>query len=347
MLSKQEMKACLAGEATPVVPARLFWFDGQFCERYPDDVRQMRERYEEDFIEAPTRLTRRAQDPRLEPGEHTDDWGCLFGKAADGVGSHPTRPIVTNINQWERYAADSMPVMDPADFAAAVRRAAGDHPDRYVTGPYWRTFYERMYMLIGFENLMIEIARGGELFRRMLGDLRDFTLRGIDMIADAGADAVFLADDWGTQHRLQISPASWRKYFKPAYAAMIDAAHARGMDVWMHSCGHITEIIPEFIDVGLDVIAHLQAAALDLPAIAAAYRGRITFFGGIDVQFNLVRGDRGSIRREVLGLMNSFHAHEGRYIASPANTIMPETPVENVWSLFEAIREFGGMENRS
>ena len=93
------------------------------------------------------------------------------------------------------------------------------------------------------------------------------------------------------------------------------------------------------------MIAHLQAAALDLPAIAAAYRGRITFFGGIDVQFNLVRGDRRSIRQEVLSLMNNFYAHDGRYIASPANTIMPETPVENVWTLFEAIREFGGREN--
>ncbi len=175
----------------------------------------------------------------------------------------------------------------------------------------------------------------------MLADLRDFTIRGIDRIADAGADAVFLADDWGTQDRLQISPAMWRKHFRPAYAAMIDAAHGRGMDVWLHSCGHITELVPEWIDLGLDVIAHLQTAAMDLPALAKAYRGRITFFGGIDVQFNLVRGGRESIRSEVRSLLADFHAHEGRYIASPSNSIMPETPVENVWTLFDAIRELG------
>jgi len=72
-----------------------------------------------------------------------------------------------------------------------------------------------MYMLIGFENLMMEIATDGELFQRMLADLRDFTIQGIELIADAGADAVFLADDWGSQDRLQISPAMWRKYFRP------------------------------------------------------------------------------------------------------------------------------------
>jgi len=157
---------------------------------------------------------------------------------------------------------------------------------------------------------------------------------------------VFLADDWGMQDRLQISPRSWRKHFKPAYGAMIDAAHARGLDIWFHSCGHITETIPEWIDLGLDVIAHLQTAALDLPAIAQAYRGQITFFGGVDVQFNLVEGARDSIRNEVRSLIRDFRGHDGKYIISPSNSIMPETPVENVWTLFEAIREFGVLERR-
>jgi len=75
--------------------------------------------------------------------------------------------------------------------------------------------------------------------------------------------------------------------------------------------------------------------------IAEAYCGQITFFGGIDVQYNIVNGTRESIREEVRQLMRMFRAHEGKYMASPCNTIMPETPVENVWTLFEAIREFG------
>jgi len=88
-----------------------------------------------------------------------------------------------------------------------------------------------MYMLVGFEELMMEIATHGELFGRMLSNLRDFTIQGIELIAETGADAVFLADDWGTQHRLQISPTMWREHFRPAYAAMIDTAYAKGLDV--------------------------------------------------------------------------------------------------------------------
>lgn len=341
MLSKAEMKACLAGEATPVVPAYLFWFDGKFVERNRAEVDRMRAKYSDDFVQRGPRLKKRAADPLMEPGEFTDDWGCLFRGAPDGVGAHPTRAIIHSAGEWRDYVAKGMPLIDPATFASGIKEAVAAHPDHYVVAHFWRTFYERMYMLAGFENLLMEIATRGELFSRMLADLRDFTIEGIELIAATGADAVFLADDWGTQDRLQISPAMWREHFRPAYAAMIDTAHARGLDVWLHSCGDITEIIPEWIDIGLDVIAHLQAAALDLPAIAEAYRGQITFLGGIDVQFNLVNGNRESIRGEVASLMENFRARDGRYIASPSNSIMPETPVENVWSLFEAIREFG------
>ena len=94
------------------------------------------------------------------------------------------------------------------------------------------------------------------------------------------------------------------------------------------------------------MLAHLQPAALDLPAIADAYRGQITFFGGLDVQFNLVNGNRNSIREEVRTRMTNFHAFDGKYIASPSNSIMPETPAENVWTLFDAIREYG-TENKT
>ena len=341
MLPKSAIKACLAGKPTSVVPADLLWFDGKFVEKNQHEVEQLCREFSDDIVKSTPKLIKRARDPSLEPGEFTDDWGCLFRAAPDGVGSHPTRPIITSVEEWERYVAAGIPGISSDPFVSPVEDAVFANQNRYVVAQFWRTFYERMYMLIGFENLMIEIATKGELFLRMLSHLRDFTIQGIELIAEAGADAVFLADDWGTQHRLQISPTMWRHYFKPAYSAAIETAHAKGLDVWFHSCGHITEIIPEWIDLGLDVSAHLQAAALDLVAIGKEYHGQITFFGGIDVQFNLVMGNRDSIREEVQTLINHFHAFEGRYIASPGNSIMPETPVENVRSLFEAIRQIG------
>jgi len=341
MLNKQEVKSCLAGEPISRVPAWLFWMDGKFRERNRADVEQMHRLYQDDFVFAGVRHRKRSKTPSLSVGEYTDDWGCLFRAVDDGVGSHPTQPIINSIEDWEKYAAQEMPEIVPEEYASGVRNAAENNSEHYIVGQVWRTFYERMFMLIGYEPLMLEIASEGELFTRMLATLRDFTIRAIELVADAKADAVFLADDWGLQDRLMISPNAWVKYFKPAYAAMIETAHSRGLDAWFHSCGNITDTIPHWIDIGLDVISPLQAAALDLPAIADDCHGQITFFGGIDVQYNLIQGNPESIVEEVRCLMENFRAKEGRYMISPSNTIMPETPVANVWTLFEAIRTYG------
>lgn len=352
MLAKETIKSCLAGEPVRVTPAYRFWFDERFVQRNPQAVEEMAVRYSDDFVQATIgewgekwmmrgQIPKRAREPELLPGEFTDDWGCLFCAAPTGVGEHPTRPRVTTLEQWERYEAEDLPLVEPRTFASGLRRIASQHREHYVLGQFWRTFYERMFMLIGFENLMCEIAAQSELFLRMKKALLDFTLKGIQEIAAAGADAVFLADDWGTQTTLHISPQAWRAHFKPAYAAMIEAAHGLGLDVWFHSCGNVFDLIPEWIDLKLDVLAHLQNGALDIGEVARRYRGRMTFFGGIDVQFNLIQGDRDSIREEVRGLVEGFGADRGKYILAPSNTIMPETPVENVWALFRAFEEFG------
>jgi len=111
--------------------------------------------------------------------------------------------------------------------------------------------------------------------------------------------------------------------------------------VWFHSCGNITEALPHWIDIHLDVISNLQTLALDLPAIAERFGRQITFFGGIDVQENIVHGDRESIHREIRQLFEMFDARNGMYMASPCNSIMPETPIENVWHMMEAIEAYG------
>ena len=347
MLTKQQVQACLAGESPPHVPAWLFWMDQKFVDINSDQVKRMREQHSDDFLSANMRLTKRATDPVLEPGEYTDDWGCLFRASPDGVGAHPTRAIVQSIDEWDAYAEGGLPVLDAERTLSSIRSSVTENPNRYVVAHVWRTFFERMFMLIGYESLMIEIATDGALFRRMLESLNDFTVQAIDLVAQAGADAVFLADDWASQDRLMISPRAWAKCFKPAYAAMIETAHGHGMDVWFHSCGNIASVVPHWIDIGLDVISPLQTAAIDLPALAAAYRGQITFFGGIDVQFNLVSGTSDTIRHEVKSLLEVFHASEGKFMISPSNTIMPETPVDNVWTLFEAIREYGSFSQRA
>lgn len=340
MLTKKEMIGCLAGEPTPVAPAYFFWMDSDFIDQHPDFVAQMRAKYADDMLQIMPQLISRAAPIPLMPGEFVDEWGCRFCHAPTGVGAHPTLPIVHDLNEWEAYVKHEMPLIVEGAFAAQAAKAVGEYPDRYVLLNVWRTFYERMYMLIGMQELWINLAEESDLFCAMLEDLKRFTLSCIRQAKKAGVDGVYLADDWGMQDRLQISPNHWVRYFKPAYAEMIQLAHSLGMQVWLHSCGCIDSIVPELIDIGLDVIGNLQYAAVNLPELSRMYRGRITFFGGLDVQTNLTKGTPSSVRAEVRALAKMFKPRDGRFIFAPSNTIMPESPTQNVAAMFEAIDEY-------
>jgi len=142
MLKKEEIKACLSGECPRYVPAWLFWMDGKFREKNRADVEQMQNQYQNDFVFAGVNYRNRHKDRSKEVGEFTDNWGCLFCAASDGVGSHPTRPIVKNIEDWERYVSEEMPEIAPDNHANAVRTAVENHPEYYVVslGTKWRGF---------------------------------------------------------------------------------------------------------------------------------------------------------------------------------------------------------------
>ena len=341
MLTKKEIKACLRGEKTEVAPAYFLWMDSDFVLNNQNFFEEMREKYSDDILQTVPELIRRAPEPDdLEEGEFTDVWGCRFRKALTGVGSHPTYPIIRTVEDWIVYRENYMPAIEAGVFESTAKKTVQENPDSYILMNIWRTFYERMYMLFGMQELWMDMAADQEVFPIMLQDLKEFTLQAIRAAKNSGVDGIYLADDWGTQDRLQISPAAWRRYFKPAYAEMIAVAHELGMDVWMHSCGCIESLIPEFIEIGLDVIGNLQTSALDLKKLADNYRGKITFFGGLDVQTNLTKGTPETIWREVENLTEWFRPSQGRFIFAPSNSIMPETPVENVSALFAAIDHY-------
>jgi uroporphyrinogen decarboxylase len=337
MLTKKQVQSCLAGETMDMAPAFFHWMDKEFIQSNKNFVNEMHKLYEDDFIMKEPLYIRKAKELVMEHGEFQDVWGSRFAAVPGGVGAHPTLPIILTLHDRDEYKENGMPELESGIFVKDTKEIVLNNPDRYVLSNIWRTFYERMYMLIGMETLWIKMAYKDELFLAMLKDLKNYTIECIKLAKAAGVDGVYLADDWGTQNSLQISPDMWKQYFKPAYAEMIETAHSLNMDVWMHSCGCIDRLIPEFIDIHLDVIGNLQTAAVDLKAYSENYLGQITFFGGLDVQSNLTLGTPQSIESEVKEITRLFHPSKGQYIFAPSNTIMPETPPENVRALFKAM----------
>ena len=204
---------------------------------------------------------------------NVDEWGCLWHKPdpASGVVNmgQPKGHPLTSLEDLDAY-----PWPDPTDdnryalveeALAGAAAAPGAARDKYVMAGCGFTLFERMHYLYGMDNLFVAMyeqpARVHELAERVLafpvGLASELGRRFGGRVHGFG-----MTDDWGTQVTHFIQIPMWREFFKDRYTRLYGAIHDAGMHAWMHSCGHVNEIIGEWIDCKLDVVNLQQRRAL-------------------------------------------------------------------------------------
>jgi len=154
--------------------------------------------------------------------------------------------------------------------------------------------------------------------------------------------AVLIGNDLGTQRGLMLSPELIRRFVIPGARALVDQAHSYGKKVIYHSCGSITDIIPDLAGIGVDVIHPIQAlaAGMDPHNLKKHYGGMISFCGGIDTQQLLVQGSPEQIRARVWELRELFPT--GLIFSPSHETILPDVPPRNIRALFEEVTDKSG-----
>jgi uroporphyrinogen decarboxylase len=151
-------------------------------------------------------------------------------------------------------------------------------------------------------------------------------------------NGVFVGDDFGTQQGLLMSPEMWRKYIKPRYKKLLSVVKKSGIKYCHHSCGGIRPIIPDLIDIGVDVLHPVQplAIGMDPGELGEEFGKDLTFYGGIDEQRTLPSGSPGDVKKEVRECINTLGKYGG-YIVSPSHAFQPDTPLENVLAVYEEV----------
>ena len=151
-----------------------------------------------------------------------------------------------------------------------------------------------------------------------------------------------MGDDFGTQQGPMMSLQTWRRFFRPGFAAFIELAHRHGLQVMHHTCGSVVELIPDFIECGLDILQSLQpqAAGMDLGRLRREFGRDLCFQGGMDIQGVLPHGTPQDVRDHVRQQIEAA-GDEGGYILCTAHNLQPDTPLANTWALFAAYEEYG------
>jgi uroporphyrinogen-III decarboxylase len=153
-------------------------------------------------------------------------------------------------------------------------------------------------------------------------------------MAEMGVDMVWLGDDMGGQDNMLMSPETWRQFFKERMATII--AEIKNINpnikVAYHTDGNNYPIIPELIEIGLDVLNPIQAECMDPKQLKKDFGNNICFFGAIDVQSTLPFGTPATVEAEVLERMRTI-GKGGGWLCAPTHHIQLDTPMENFWAL--------------
>jgi uroporphyrinogen decarboxylase len=196
--------------------------------------------------------------------------------------------------------------------------------------------------LLGIEKTFMDMMVNPELFDALMKKILAFYVPFIDRMleaADGGIDFQRIGDDYGGQHSLMMSPDLWRERVKPHLKQMVDVIKRHGVRYYQHSCGAIRQIIPDLIEIGLDVLDPIQVTAkgMDPAELKKEFGSVICFSGGVDEQLLLREGSPEDVRRGVKDLL-SIMAPDGGYFIGPTHNFQTDIPTANILALYEAAR---------
>ncbi len=315
-----------------VLPAALI--------KYGSELVSILRRYPSDFGPTDFRIPKPEElHPSYRKGIHRDEWGIVWRSSMDGIQGQVLDPPLKEWSKLEEYQFPPLPTEKEIEKLRNRVRNLKDRGYFVILGFNPGNYFERLQWLRGFSNLMRDLILKPRELYELADRLLEYCLESISRVLQAKPDAVSFADDWGTQHRLMIKPELWREFFKPRYKEMFELVRDSGAYVYFHSDGYIMDIIPDLIDVGVDIL-NPQFSCHDLEKLADAVKGKICVSSDIDRQRILPRGTPKDVKDYVRKVIMLFgYGNEGGIICR--GEINADVPLANVEAMYEAFVKYG------
>lgn len=273
---------------------------------------------------------------RIDKASNTvyDNWnvGWFMGQEGIFMKHHPLASV-NNLNDFTFPDPNNTNLFDEAK--KIVEKYGKEY---FVVAAQDIFIFTRAYALRGFENLLCDLKLNKSFFIELLDRITEYEIRVAKEFVSIGVDGVFTADDYGHQVDCIISPDDWRKFIKPRVKQVWDVYKTANLPVIHHSCGNVAKIIPDFIEMGLDVLNPIQSV-MNPYELKRQFGDQISFWGGIDTQHLLPSKSPNEIDKEIKDII-SILSSKGGYIIGPTQCIMTDVPLENVKVFLDAVRKY-------
>lgn len=227
---------------------------------------------------------------------------------------------------------------------AEALQAIEQAQDHFTVIGFGLGLFERIWALRGFDQALADAAADAEFYGELAARVADHQLAIVERLLHLPVDGIMFSDDWGYQRGVLLGPQRWRRFIKPHLARMYAAVHAAGKYTLSHCCGSVVDILPDIIEIGLDVLESVQPEAVGMNPYELKQRfgAHITFWGGLGSQSTIPFGTPAGIKTEVARLCREM-GRGGGYILAPSKALQPETPTENAAAVVEAFLEQSGV----
>jgi uroporphyrinogen decarboxylase len=274
--------------------------------------------------------------------EYTDEWGVTFRPIEYNTKFGPgTYTEMAGFPLAEDGAIEFYTPPDPdrpglySDAENLIRNFKDEY---YITGVTVTTIFETAWALRGLPALLMDFITNPDLAERIIDIPFQYHLAAAKRLTEMGVDMIWTGDDFGTQHGMVISPATWREFFKPRMAEFFSSLKSINPDIKIayHSDGKIEPIIPDLIEIGLDVLNPIQPACMDPGKIKKQYGDKLCFWGTIDEQYTLPFGTPMDVRKEIAARIKTV-GRNGGLILGPTHHVQLDTPLENFHAMHDTI----------
>ncbi|MCL6432549.1 MAG: hypothetical protein K6V36_17080 [Anaerolineae bacterium] len=266
----------------------------------------------------------------------TDIWGTGWHKELAGVMGFPRHNPLAETAALKTY---QWPDPDDERICQRIYDLAAQRPDRdsFLTGSHRDALWEKAYMLVGMENMMVYFHTEPEFVREVLHRIMDFQIGIARHYLKLGVEMVRLSDDLGTQKGPLLSPRIVQEFLVPEYERLFSLYRERGVLVDFHSCGNVEAFVPVFMRLGVSILNPVQATANDLDKVRSMTRGRMALRGGVSSAL-LMEGPPERIAREVQQRIWQL-GREGGYFCAPDQGL--PFPQAHIDALTAAVDEYG------
>jgi uroporphyrinogen decarboxylase len=226
----------------------------------------------------------------------------------------------------------------PELYEEAARVLEKYKSEYYIVGVSVTTIFETAWALRGYDQMLVDFVTDPDLSDAILDIPYQYHLTAAKKLVEMGVDMIWMGDDVGMQTGMLISPRVWRRFFKSRMASFIGALKTINPQVKVayHSDGDIRAIIPDLIEVGLDVLNPIQPACMDPALLKQQFGDKLSFWGSIDEQFTLPFGTPENVKNEVITRLNTI-GKSGGLILGPTHHVQLDTPMENFWAMVNTV----------